>query len=157
MVTLQFFKEDDLFKVNYALDEDQLRFTSTAEQAIQRIKERNDHQSFAVIIMDKGLPVGFFVLDFGEDKLDLTNNKDSVLLRSLSVNPEMQGKGIGKEAMQKVDDFVRENFSHCNEIVLAVNQKNESAYHIYRKAGYSYDGKTRIGRSGRQYLMYKKL
>ena len=157
MITLEFFQEDDLSKVNYALDEDQLRFTSTAEQAIQRIKERNDHQSFAVTIMDNDLPAGFFVLDFGDDKLDLTDNEHSVLLRSLSVNPELQGKGIGKEAMQKVDDFVRENFSHCNEIVLAVNQKNESAYHIYLKAGYSYDGKTRIGRSGPQYLMYKKL
>jgi hypothetical protein len=43
------------------------------------------------------------------------------------------------------------------KLVLAVNQKNESAYHIYLKAGYIYDGKTRIGRSGPQYLMYKKL
>ncbi|KPE50033.1 GNAT family N-acetyltransferase [Chryseobacterium indologenes] len=157
MVTLRFFKKDDFSGVNYALDEDQLRFTSTAEQALRRIEERNDHKSFAVTIIYNELPAGFFVLDFGEDKLELTDNEHSVLLRSLSVNPEMQGKGIGKEAMQKVDDFVRENFSPCNEIVLAVNQKNESAYHIYRKAGYSYDGKTRIGRSGPQYLMYRKL
>lgn len=157
MVALRFFKQEDLSEVNYALDEDQLRFTSTAEQALQRIKERDDNDSFPVIIMEDDVPAGFFVLDFGEDKLDLTDNGDSVLLRSLSVNPGMQGKGIGKEAMAGVDDFVRKNFPHCNEIVLAVNRKNELAYHIYLKAGYSYDGKTRMGRSGPQYLMYKKL
>lgn len=69
----------------------------------------------------------------------------------------MQGRGIGKIAMMLIDDFVRKNFKQCDEIVLAVNQKNDSAYHIYLKAGYIFDGKTRIGRSGPQYLMYKKL
>jgi RimJ/RimL family protein N-acetyltransferase len=157
MVTLRFYQEEDFSGIDYTLDEDQLRFTATPPQALQRIKERNDGQSFPVVIMDEDIPAGFFVLDFGKDKLDFTVNEHAVLLRSLSVNPKMQGKGIGREAMSKADDFIREHFKHCNEIVLAVNQQNQSAYHIYLKAGYSYDGKTRIGRSGPQYLMYKKL
>jgi ribosomal protein S18 acetylase RimI-like enzyme len=111
----------------------------------------------SVTIFEDGNPAGFFVLDFGKDKLELTDNVSSALIRSLSVNPQIQGRELGKSAMLKLDGFVRENFKDCDELVLAVNQQNESAYHIYLKAGYIYDGKTRIGRSGPQYLMYKKL
>lgn len=157
MIYLKFFTSEDLPGVSYALDENQLRFTASAEQALQSIEAREDDDAFPVTIFDEGKPVGFFVLDFGKDKLELTDNARSALIRSLSVNPQMQGRGIGKTAMLKLDGFVRENFKDCEELVLAVNQQNESAYHIYLKAGYIYDGKTRIGRSGPQYLMYKKL
>nr|WP_315031009.1 GNAT family N-acetyltransferase [uncultured Chryseobacterium sp.] len=157
MIKLQFFTPEDFSELNYPLDENQLRLTATVEKALQNIEKREHHDAFPITILKDAQPVGFFVLDFGEDKFDMTDNKNSVLVRSLSVNPKMQGKGVGKVAMMNVDAFVRENFKHCDEIVLAVNQQNESAYHIYLKAGYVYEGKTRIGRSGPQYLMYKKL
>jgi hypothetical protein len=59
--------------------------------------------------------------------------------------------------MLVIDEFVKKHFDTCDEIVLAVNQNNRLAYEIYLKTGYSYDGKMRDGRSGPQYLMYKKL
>ncbi|MBV8326312.1 GNAT family N-acetyltransferase [Chryseobacterium sp.] len=157
MIYLKLFNPEDLPAISYDLDENQSRFTASVAKALKMIRERDDHFAFPVTIFDGQQAAGFFILDFGDDKLELTDNKNAVLIRSLSVNPEMQGKGIGKAAMMKVDDFVREHFKDCNEIVLAVNQKNEAAYHIYREAGYSYEGKTRIGRSGLQYLMDKKL
>ncbi|CEJ70390.1 Acetyltransferase (GNAT) family protein [Chryseobacterium oranimense G311] len=157
MVSLRFFTISDFPELDYALDENQLQYTSTVEKALERIKQRNDNKAVAVTILEDEKPAGFFVLDFGEDKLDLTDNEKSVLLRSLSVNPDLQGKGIGKAAMQQADLFVRKNFPDCDEIVLAVNQKNISAYQIYLKTGYLYEGKSRIGRSGPQYLMHKKL
>ncbi|AZA92448.1 ribosomal-protein-alanine acetyltransferase [Chryseobacterium nakagawai] len=158
MIKLEFFRpEEHLSGVSYGLDENQLRFTASASQALQRIRERDDNKAFPITILEQNVPAGFFVLDFGIDKLELTDNENSVLIRSLSVNPEMQGRGIGKIAMMQVDDFVKKNFKQCDEIVLAVNQQNDSAYHIYLKAGYIDDGKTRIGRSGPQYLMHKKL
>ncbi|EJL72861.1 GNAT family N-acetyltransferase [Chryseobacterium populi] len=157
MISLQFFKREDFSGVSYTLDENQAQYTSTAEQALQRIRDRSDGKAFPLTIFDEEKPAGFFVLDFGDDKLDLTDNGNSVLLRSLSVNPRFQGKGIGKAAMLKIDDFIREHFKNCDEIVLAVNQNNSSAYHLYIKTGYQCDGKTRMGRNGPQYLMYKKL
>ncbi|MBL1223420.1 GNAT family N-acetyltransferase [Chryseobacterium sp. L7] len=157
MVRLELFKQEDFSALNYALDENQQQYTSTVEQALKRIKERNDSKAFSVTVFEDDEPAGFFVLDFGEDKFELTDNTQSTLLRSLSINPALQGRGIGKEAMQIVDEFVKKTFPDCDEIVLAVNQKNLSAYHIYLKTGYVYDGKSRMGRSGPQYLMYKKL
>jgi len=157
MVTLHFYKPEDFSGVNYTLDEIQSQYTSTTELAIQRIEDRNDGQGFSIIIFENEKPAGYFALDFGEDKFELTDNQNSVLLRSLSINPLFQGKGIGKAAMLQVDDFVRENFKDCDEIVLAVNQNNIPAYDLYIKVGYIYEGKTRMGRSGPQRLMYKKL
>ncbi|WP_449399429.1 GNAT family N-acetyltransferase [Chryseobacterium wanjuense] len=139
------------------MNELQLQYTSSAEFALERIKERNTGLEFPITIFNAEKPVGFFVLDFGEDKLDLTDNPNSTLLRSLSVNPALQGKGIGKKAMLQIDDFTRNHFKDCDEIVLAVNQNNISAYELYLKTGYHYEGKTRIGRSSPQYLMFKKL
>lgn len=157
MVRLELFRQEDFSALNYALDENQQQYTSTVEQALNRISERNDSKAFSVTVFEDDEPAGFFVLDFGEDKFELTDNTQSALLRSLSINPALQGRGIGKEAMQIVDEFVKKTFPDCNEIVLAVNQKNIPAYHIYLKTGYLYDGKSRMGRSGPQYLMYKKL
>ncbi|KMQ62933.1 GNAT family acetyltransferase [Chryseobacterium sp. FH2] len=157
MISLHFFKQEDLSDVNYTLDKIQSKYTSTAELALTRIKDRNTGLEHPVTIFRNEKPVGFFTLDFGEDKMDLTDNQNSVLLRSLSVSPHMQGRGIGKSAMIEVDGFIRANFRDCDEIVLAVNQNNISAYELYLKVGYQYDGKTRMGRSGPQYLMHKKL
>lgn len=157
MINLHFFKREDLSEVSYTLDEIQLRYTSTAEFALNRIKERNTNLEFPITIFEDEKAAGFFILDFGEDKLDLTDNPNSTLLRSLSINPKLQGKGIGKASMIQIDDFVRENFKNCDEIVLAVNENNISAYDLYIKVGYQFDGKTRMGRSGPQRLMYKKI
>lgn len=157
MVKLKFFEQKDFPGVSYALDENQSQYTATAEQALQKIEERSDTLAFPITIFEDEDPVGFFVLDFGNDKLDLTDNHNSMLLRSFSIHPERQGKGIGKAAMIQVDEFIRENFKDCDEVVLAVNQNNISAYQLYLAVGYQYEGKTRIGRSGPQYLMFKKL
>lgn len=158
MISLRFFSAGDSVVLNYELDEDQAKYTATVEQSLQWMKEGgSEGQAFSVTIFKDDMPAGYFVLDFGEDKLDLTDNPHSVLLRSLSVNPKFQGKGIGKEAMLQVDDFIRRYFKDCDEIVLAVNQNNRIAYHLYLKSGYFFDGKTRMGRSGLQYLMSKKL
>jgi len=157
MVHLKFYEQKDFPGVNYTLDENQLQYTATAEQALQRIEEREDTLAFPITILKDEDPCGFFVLDFGDDKLELTDNKDAMLLRSFSINPELQGKGIGKQVMIQLDEFVRENFKDCDEIVLAVNQNNASAYHLYIRTGYRDEGKIRIGRSGPQHILYKKL
>ncbi len=157
MVSLQFYSEKDFNGINYPLDQIQAGYTSTAASALKRISERNTGLEFAVTVFSNEKPAGFFTLDFGDDKLDATGNPDSVLLRSLSVNPEFQGKGIGKAVMLQIDAFVRKNFKNCNEIVLAVNHDNSSAYELYCKAGYHDGGRTKTGRNGLQYLMHKKL
>jgi RimJ/RimL family protein N-acetyltransferase len=160
MTNLKFYEPENFPELDYVLDDSQAPYTATAKQSLEKIEERNQNEDFfayPITIFHDEKVAGFFVLDFGEDKFDLTENPDSVLLRSLSVNPVFQGKGIGKSAMIEVDHFIKEHFSDCNEIVLAVNEQNTLAFQLYSKTGYIFDGKTRMGRSGPQYLMYKKL
>lgn len=160
MIELKFFEPENLPELDYGLDEIQAQFSSTPKQALERIEERNlaeDFFAYPVVIFYKEAIAGFFVLDFGDDKLEITRNPNAVLLRSFSVNPEFQGNGIGKSAMTETDGFIKEHFKDCNEIVLAVNEKNSSAFKIYQEAGYIFEGKMREGRSGPQFLMVKKL
>ncbi|MBP7173886.1 MAG: GNAT family N-acetyltransferase [Cloacibacterium sp.] len=156
-VEINFFEKKDLEQLNYCLDDVQKTFTSMPDFALERIAERNDGKAFPITIFFEKRAVGFFVLDFGEDKFGLTSNADAVLLRSLSLNPNFQQKGIAKESMFLTDDFVKTKFIDCNEIVLAVNSRNQNAYQLYMKTGYADTGKTRPFRDGFQHILTKKL
>jgi GNAT superfamily N-acetyltransferase len=110
MTELKFYQPEDLSELDYILDDIQSQYTATAKQSLEKIEERNqrgDFFAYPITIFYQEKIAGFFVLDFGEDKFDLTENTDSVLLRSLSINPDFQGKGIGKSAMTEADHFIR--------------------------------------------------
>lgn len=157
MVTLKFYNTDDFDKVNYILSEEQLQFTASPENALQRITERNDGKKHPVCILNNDEIVGFFVLDTSDDKYELTENNRAILLRSLSLNPAFQGSGIAKKAMLLIPDFVKINFPTCTEIVLAVNFQNILAYQLYEKTNFIDGGKTNNGRNGLQYIFSLKL
>ncbi len=76
-----------------------------------------------------------------------------MLIRSFSINPNFQGKGYGKLAMQLATDFVKEHLPSINELVLSVNCRNIGAYQVYLKAGYQDIGKTIIGQAGKQNVL----
>lgn len=157
MVILKFYQPQDFPKVNYILSEEQLQFTASPENALQRMKERNDDQKHPVCIVQNNEIVGFFVLDKSDDKNVFTTNYRAILLRSLSLNPLFQGKGIAKEAMLMIPTFMRNNFPDDNEVVLAVNFQNPLAYQLYLKTGFIDQGKTLTGRNGLQYILELKL
>jgi len=160
MVELKFFKPKDLSELDYELNEIQSQFSALPKQALERIEARNQNEDFfayPVTIFFDGEIAGFCVLDFGNDKFEMTDNSNSVLLRALSVNPEFQGKGIGQSMMVILDDFVKEHDKDCNEIVLSVNETNNLAFKIYQKTGYVFNGKRINGRSGPQLVMSKIL
>lgn len=95
MTTLAFYKPEDFIDLtNYTLDDEQSQFTAMPKATLEIIKEKNTGDKFPVSIFFNDKAVGFFVLDFGEDKFDLTENVNSTLLRSLSIDPEYQGKGV---------------------------------------------------------------
>ncbi|WP_291077418.1 MULTISPECIES: GNAT family N-acetyltransferase [unclassified Empedobacter] len=141
----------------YNLPEDQIPFTALPSETFERLKLRTDGHAKPITILLDEVPIGFFVLDYGDDKLEMTNNTNSLLLRSLSINPEFQGKGYGKISMNLMDDFVKDNFPTIDELVLAVNFNNKSAYDLYLKVGYIDDGSQREWFNGMQHLLKKKI
>ena len=108
------------------------------------------------IVKNKAV-IGFFALDYGEDKLNYTTNEAALLVRSLSINPKFQGKGYGTLAMQQLLIFVKDFFPTINELVLGVNRRNISAYKIYINIGYSDTGNIFVGRNGDQHILTKKI
>lgn len=160
MVALQFYQPEDFSALNYVLNDLQMRHTSTVDFALQRTQMRVEKEIFTdhpVTIFYDCEVVGFFILDFGNDKFELTENENSVLLRSLSINPKFQGKGIGKAAIFLLTAFIQNNFPIADEIVMTVNLKNDVAHHIYLDAGYQFEGKTKEGRSGLQFVLSKNV
>jgi len=158
MVRLAFYKPEDYADLtNYDLDAQQNQFTAMPKATLEVIKEKNTGDKFPIAIFYDDTAVGFFVLDFGEDKFELTENENSTLLRSLSLNPAYQGKGIGKTAMMLLSDFLKTEFPKCDEVVLAVNFNNKTAYDLYLKCGFEDDGKTREMSKGWQHLLSKKM
>ena len=139
---------------NYALPEMQKNFTILPNAWFQ-LAQKN---VCPVTIWYDSRPAGFFVLDFGDGRYDYCKNEKSVLLRALSVNPSLQGNGIGKAAMMQVSAFVKENFPAYNEIVLGVNENNIAAYHLYLKCGFADTGHQYLGgKNGPQFIMSKKI
>jgi len=157
-ITLAFFEQSHLQEVmKYTLPVEQLQFTALPEAVFERLSQRTDALARPVTILKDGLPIGFLVLDYGQDKLDLTENTEAILIRSLSLNPLYQGLGYGKRAMTLIEEFVKNNYDEVNELVLAVNTDNTSAFRLYLAVGYKYEGRQCLGLRGMQYVMVKGL
>lgn len=157
MVKLEKYEPRFFEALSYQLDEKQSDFTASVDYCLNTRKDLEDPEKTLITIMYMDNPVGFFILDIGDDKYRLTKNPTSVLIRSFSINPEYQGKGIGKETMRLVSEFVARYFEGVEEMVLAVNFKNDSAYHVYLKSDFIDDGKVADGRKGSQHVLTKRI
>ena len=94
----------------FQLDEIQSEFTASFYQNIVERKIESIQGKFPVTILYDEKPVGFFILDNSEEKFIFVENPDEILLRSLSLSPDYQGKGIGKQTMLHLDEFVQNHF-----------------------------------------------
>ena len=54
----------------------------------------------------------------------------------LLVNPKFQGRGIGKELMAFIDDYVMKKKKKLKELRLSVRVDNEKAQGLYEKVGF---------------------
>lgn len=157
MVEIRKYRNEDLAELSYELNEFQSQLTRLPTYSILERGDGSDPEKFPVTILFNKLPVGYFVLDFGKDKLSLTENEKSILIRSVSLNPLFQGKGIAKEAFNKIAEFANINFPQYNEFVLTVNFKNKKAHQLYLKTNFIDEGKTAENRNGPQHILSKKI
>lgn len=157
MITFEKYKESYFEALKYTLNEEQASFTSDIDYCVNERKDTKSIDKQIVVIVYENQPVGFFVMDFGNDKYTMTENPTAVLLRSFSVNPSYQGRGIGGASVLYLADFVKSNFPQVEEIVLAVNLKNTTAYDLYIKSEFVDEGKIIEGRKGFQHVLTRKI
>lgn len=152
-VALTFFDEIHREALNaFELAENQKKFTAMPSDALKICEE--DRSRNPVVIMASDAPVGFFVLHAGENIRDFTANPNAMVIRALSINQKEQGKGYAKEAMLQLPAFVSTHFPEINELILAVNFKNEPAKKLYEKAGFQDRGQIKHGPVGPQYVLH---
>ncbi|WP_316572409.1 GNAT family N-acetyltransferase [Neobacillus sp. YIM B06451] len=151
---MQLYLYDDRFKnaiEYYELTEEQLRYTGHPIECIKLSNE--DSERYSILAMEEDKLVTFFVLHKNEGVKPYSNNNNSILLRAFSTDARYQGKGYAKKALILLPEFVKENFSETNEIVLAVNLKNEAAQGLYKKCGYVDEGVRKMGKKGELIIM----
>lgn len=143
--------------LNYQLSEKQSQFTTSIDDCVNKRKDLEDSDKSIVVIQLDEIPIGFFILDKGSDRLQLTENPKSLLIRSYSINPEYQGRGYGKKIMESAIDYVSLYYDSVEELVLSVNLENEHAYRIYLKSGFGDTGRKIKGIRGAQYVLSRLL
>ncbi|WP_226683026.1 GNAT family N-acetyltransferase [Sutcliffiella horikoshii] len=141
--------------LKYELTESQLEFTSHPKDALLACE--TDKRRHPIVILEKGQPAGFFVLYQGAELPSYTDNPNAMLLRAYSVAVPFQGKGIAGTSLELLTDYVEGNFPHVDEVVLAVNVRNEAAQRVYLRAGFEDSGKRVMGRMGEQYVYRLRL
>lgn len=156
MVELAFFEEKyrkQLLEFN--LPEEQHQFTGLPNEVLDlSIEEIN---RFPIVILKGDDVVGFFVLHHGEKIAPFSTNLKALLLRAFSINFNHQGRGYAKQSMEQLPAFVKKHFPEIEEIVLAVNAKNDSAKSLYEKTGFIDRGERRLGKIGLQFLLHFQL
>ncbi|TVT29393.1 GNAT family N-acetyltransferase [Salinicoccus cyprini] len=148
-VVLQHYNADHMNTLKkFQLPEDQERFTSMPLEY-----ENVDCGQYRIVILNRGEPVGFFILDSSEKVASYTSNDSAMLLTSLLIDYQSQGKGFAKQALNRLGEFIRNEYPDCNGIVLSVNHKNVHARRLYEKTGFQDTGKTIGGPEGEQSIM----
>jgi len=155
-VTLDFYKEAYKHELSkFELPLEQLKYTSLPLEAIALCEKEMDRHP--IVILYKGEPAGFFVLNGWEGVRAFSENKKAILFRAYSINSTFQGKGIATESMKVLDVFVKKYFPDKDEIILAVNHANTVAQYVYKKAGFIDKGVRAMGGQGEMFILHKAL
>lgn len=139
----------------YPLSDLHLSFTAHPLELLDR--SENAPTYTPIVIVEDGQVAGFFVLDTGKDKLQYTDDQESILLRGYSIHPAYQGRGIAKKSLKLLPEFTTIHFSETSQIVLGLDEVNKAAQSVYLQSGFIDGGKRVVGRSGMQIGMCLKL
>lgn len=157
MLSLIPYHPSHFLSLSYQLNEEQAQFTTSIDDCLNQRKDLDDSDKSIIVIQLDEMPIGFFILDKGTDRLQLTNNPKSLLMRSYSINPDYQGKGYGKKVIELLENYIKQHNESVEELVLSVNLQNEHAYQVYMKSGFKDTGRKIMGIRGLQYALSKFL
>lgn len=155
---LSLFQATDLPHLDYLLPEHQARFANVPRE-IFATHATLPTDKLPVVIRYQGMPIGFFILDTGDDVAIYSPNPNAVLLRAYSLNPAYQGQGLAQMSLSAgvLLPFFRQHFGDADELVLAVNHANVSAQKLYLTTGFQDSGRRVQGTFGEQYVYVLKI
>lgn len=84
--------------------------------------------------------IGFFFLSYTPD------STDNYWIGGFQIDKAFQGKGYGKQAMEKIIPFIKQEHPRCQVISLTVEPSNDHAKRLYEQAGFvSENGRNQYG------------
>jgi RimJ/RimL family protein N-acetyltransferase len=95
-----------------------------------------------VAILERGRPVGFFVLDEAYPALALAASPRPVGLRGFFVDGAHQGRGVATAALRGLAAHVRERLPGATSVLVQVAPDNPGARNVYVAAGFVSTGAT---------------
>lgn len=98
--------------------------------------------------------VGFFHIDTAyADNYEFADSGDYGL-RAFLVDQRHQGQGFGRQAMARLPHLMQTHYPDAKRLVLTVNCKNPTAYHLYCRYGFEDDGELyHGGAAGPQHIL----
>lgn len=154
-VKLKFYDDsyyDDLKQ--YVLNEEDVYFSARPMDVLDSCL--HDPRRRMVLMIRNGV-AGVFILQSGSVVKEYSDNPDALVMFSYSVDSRKQGRGIASASFRKLDAFVKEHYTHVNEVVLGVNVRNKAAQHVYKKGGFKDTGRSFEGPVGRQIIMSRPI
>jgi len=119
------------------------KFTKTPVENIL-LAEQDPERHPTLVFDDNKRCVGFFTLHEGGGVSPFSNNRNAIFFRSFSIDADSRGKGLGKQVIQALPDYVKQHFTNINEIVLTVNTDNKRAHQLYQRCDYENIGHTTL-------------
>lgn len=150
-------EKDENAVLEISLDKSQTEFTVTPERFAQEDSEDSEDIDRYVIIVN-GAVSGYFKIDkaYSVGKVDC--KPKSIGLRGLALDSRLQGKGIGKLALQVLCLQLPKDYRQYNWLYLTVNCRNLPAYRCYLASGFEDTENLYLGGPvGPQYIMRAKL
>ncbi len=132
------FKQSIIDLQNYecAFDPEMLSGEATVDAWFNHVLEENKQKDGQVFIAEiDGKAIGFISLriELKGEQILLPNIK-SVLISDFIIHPEFRGKGVGKQLLQKADEYAKEK--NITYIKLSVFAANTDAKEIYKNLGF---------------------
>ncbi|NYZ64532.1 GNAT family N-acetyltransferase [Endozoicomonas sp. SM1973] len=155
MIIIRRMTENDLTEVKtLSVEENQIKYVGTTEEILQQSSDTNH---FYVIQKNNSI-IGFFIIDTTYNKKYSFAQEAELGLRAFLIDKNLQGKGLGKQAVMALIPYLKSAYKEWKSIVLTVNCKNSGAYRCYLSGGFIDIGDRYLeGPAGPQYIMRSSL
>lgn len=117
--------------LSISLLDDQVPLVPTVIESLAYAYIKPWDEAFDPFILREGdKTFGFFYLSY------TPNSADNYWIGGFQIDKEYQGKGLGRQALHKILEFIQENHHECRIISLTVEKSNTHARKLYEKMGF---------------------
>ena len=117
--------------LSISLHESQVKWVPTVIESLAYAYIKPWDEAFDPYILRQGEKAfGFFYLSYTPD------SKDNYWIGGFQIDQDYQGKGLGKEALYTILEFIQQTHHQCQVVSLTIEESNAHARKLYEKTGF---------------------